>query len=95
MDILLNSPVHAWIVLLGSSVGQWTDRMQNRVGYLVAGALGVVTLCFAVAAGYWENRAPSHLASKAVAGAPVSDHQKTERRRARMAEVAAAGATTQ
>ena len=69
--------------------------MQNRVGYLIAGALGVVTLSFAVAVGYWENRASSRVATKAVAGAAFSDHQTTERRRARMAEVAVAGATTQ
>lgn len=69
--------------------------MQNRVGYLVAGAFGVVVLCFAVVSGYWESKSAPRRANVSVAGSTVTSHQATERRRARMAEVAVAGSTAQ
>lgn len=69
--------------------------MQNRVGYLVAGAFGVVVLCFAVVSGYWESKSAPRRANVPVAASTVTSHQATERRRARMAEVAVAGSTAQ
>jgi hypothetical protein len=78
-----------------NSPWKWTDRMQNRVGYLVAGAFGVVVLCFAVLSGYWESRSAPRQANTVAAGSSVTRHQATERRRARVAEVAAAGTAVQ
>jgi len=67
--------------------------MQNRWGYLIAGAFGVIVLCFAVVSGYWESRSAPHRASAALARPTAFDqHQSTERRRARVAEVAPAAA---
>jgi hypothetical protein len=69
--------------------------MNKRMGYVVAGAFGMVALGGAVAAGFAQQAIDTRSPERTEIGRSLSERQALERRRGRMAEVAIAGTTVQ